>query len=147
MADRLSPTTLGLQPSFGFGDRLGTATPGHLHALQNDGDGIAGIFAQQSIREIPGPRKADSVGNMPQTAAMHLDHAPSKKAQTRINPQNTHAARAFVAFVTQLARTANKRQDVNRKSLILPLCRNSTSDVSQSATISQKRHGKRRIFP
>ena len=28
----LSPTLLGLEPSFGFGDRLGSATPGHLEA-------------------------------------------------------------------------------------------------------------------
>lgn len=45
-------TTLGLTPSFGFGDRLGLATPGHLAALQQAGGGIAGIFAQQSIREM-----------------------------------------------------------------------------------------------
>lgn len=44
------PTTLGLKKSFGFGDRLGLATPGHLAALK--GSGFAGIFAQQSIREM-----------------------------------------------------------------------------------------------
>ncbi len=46
------PTTLGLQPSFGFGDRLGTATAGHLDALRAEGGPIKGIFAQQSIREM-----------------------------------------------------------------------------------------------
>lgn len=50
------PSALGLTPSFGFGDRLGSATPGHLAALkrcgQTPGKGIAGIFAQQSIREM-----------------------------------------------------------------------------------------------
>src|SRR5688572_21175432 len=46
------PTTLGTNPSFGFGDRIGLATPGHLAALQSAGDGIAPIFAQQSIREM-----------------------------------------------------------------------------------------------
>ncbi len=46
------PTTLGLSPSFGFGDRLGLATPGHLSALTKAGGDIAGIFAQQSIREM-----------------------------------------------------------------------------------------------
>lgn len=45
-------TTLGLAPSFGFGDRLGLATPGHLDALQERGGPIKGIFAQQSIREM-----------------------------------------------------------------------------------------------
>jgi hypothetical protein len=46
------PVPLGLVPSFGFGDRLGVATPGHVAALRRVGDGIAPIFAQQSIREM-----------------------------------------------------------------------------------------------
>lgn len=45
-------TTLGLQPSFGFGDRIGLATPGHVAALRRAGGGILPIFAQQSIREM-----------------------------------------------------------------------------------------------
>ena len=43
----LSP--LGLSPSFGFGDRLGLATPGHIAAVQ--GTKFAPVFAQQSVRE------------------------------------------------------------------------------------------------
>src|SRR4051794_123319 len=43
---------LGLAPSFGFGDRLGFATPGHVAALRRAGQGVAPIFAQQSIREM-----------------------------------------------------------------------------------------------
>jgi tagaturonate epimerase len=43
----LSP--LGLSPSFGFGDRLGLATPGHILAAR--GTDLAPIFAQQSVRE------------------------------------------------------------------------------------------------
>jgi tagaturonate epimerase len=46
------PTTLGMNPSFGFGDRIGLATPGHLAALRKAGHGIAPIFIQQSIREM-----------------------------------------------------------------------------------------------
>ncbi len=45
-------TTQGLDPSFGFGDRLGVATPGHVAALRASGRGIRPIFAQQSIREM-----------------------------------------------------------------------------------------------
>jgi tagaturonate epimerase len=45
-------STLGLEPSFGFGDRLGLATPGHLDALKKEGGNIKPIFAQQSIREM-----------------------------------------------------------------------------------------------
>jgi hypothetical protein len=47
-----TPTTLGLSPSFGFGDRIGLATPGHVLAMQRAGDGIEPIFPQQSIREM-----------------------------------------------------------------------------------------------
>ena len=45
-------STLGLQPSFGFGDRIGLATPGHAAAMRTAGAGFAPIFAQQSIREM-----------------------------------------------------------------------------------------------
>lgn len=43
---------LGLNPSFGFGDRLGLATPGHVAAMREAGSGIAPIYPQQSIREM-----------------------------------------------------------------------------------------------
>ena len=52
MADQSSVTTLGLQASFGFGDRIGLATSGHVEAMRRAGAGIAPIFAQQSIREM-----------------------------------------------------------------------------------------------
>ena len=46
------PIPLGLAPSFGFGDRTGLATPGHVLAMQLAGGGILPIFPQQSIREM-----------------------------------------------------------------------------------------------
>jgi hypothetical protein len=45
----LKPQPLGLATSFGFGDRLGLATPGHIAAVK--GTEIAPVFAQQSVRE------------------------------------------------------------------------------------------------
>ncbi len=45
-----NPVTLGLKKSFGFGDRLGLAGPGHIAALKKSN--FAGIIAQQSIREM-----------------------------------------------------------------------------------------------
>ncbi|HUQ69427.1 MAG TPA: tagaturonate epimerase family protein, partial [Planctomycetaceae bacterium] len=48
----LTCQTLGLTPSFGFGDRLGLATPGHVAAMKAAGQGIAAIYPQQSIREM-----------------------------------------------------------------------------------------------
>lgn len=47
-----SCSLLGLRPSFGFGDRLGLATPGHVEAMRRSGSGIEPIFPQQSIREM-----------------------------------------------------------------------------------------------
>jgi hypothetical protein len=44
--------TLGLAPSFGFGDRIGLATPGHVEAMKRSANGIEPIFPQQSIREM-----------------------------------------------------------------------------------------------
>lgn len=48
----LRPQTLGLRTSIGMGDRLGLATPGHVHALRAAGGELVPIFAQQSIREM-----------------------------------------------------------------------------------------------
>ena len=45
-------SALGLNPSFGFGDRTGLATPGHVAAMRQHGGGIQPIFPQQSIREM-----------------------------------------------------------------------------------------------
>lgn len=45
-----TPQPLGLKKSFGFGDRLGVATPGHYAAAKKSD--FAPIFAQQSIREM-----------------------------------------------------------------------------------------------
>ena len=46
----LTPSLLGLYPSFGFGDRLGLATPGHILAMRSGQ--LLPIFAQQSVREM-----------------------------------------------------------------------------------------------
>lgn len=52
METQLTASPLGLKRSFGFGDRLGLATPGHIAALKSQGSGFLPIFAQQSIREM-----------------------------------------------------------------------------------------------
>lgn len=44
------PSLLGLKPSFGFGDRLGLATPGHVAAWRKGN--LLPIYAQQSVREM-----------------------------------------------------------------------------------------------
>lgn len=48
------PRPIGLEPSMGYGDRLGLATPGHLHAHRAGGvEGkVVPLYAQQSAREM-----------------------------------------------------------------------------------------------
>lgn len=53
----LRPSPLGLEPSFGFGDRTGLATAGHVEALRRSGAAIRPIWAQQSIREMVRTRR------------------------------------------------------------------------------------------
>ena len=45
-----APKLIGLATSVGLGDRLGSATPGHVRAVR--GSGLAVVLAQQSIREM-----------------------------------------------------------------------------------------------
>ncbi len=54
IVDNARCVPLGLRASFGFGDRIGLATPGHVAAMARVGSqaGIAAIFPQQSIREM-----------------------------------------------------------------------------------------------
>jgi hypothetical protein len=54
----LRPRPTGTTPSFGFGDRTGMATPGHLLALQ--GSGFFPNLAQQSIREMTRTQRSPS---------------------------------------------------------------------------------------
>lgn len=49
----LAPQPLGTtRSSFGFGDRLGLATPGHVRALRASRGSLAPVLAQQSAREL-----------------------------------------------------------------------------------------------
>jgi hypothetical protein len=77
-ASELLPQTLGLAPSFGFGDRTGLATAGHIEAMRRAGAGIAPIFAQQSIREMTRTgRSAEQVLRDAQQGIVHGGwHAP-----------------------------------------------------------------------
>ena len=47
----MAPVPVGMRKSFGLGDRLGIATPGHIRALRQT-RGIFPVLAQQSIREM-----------------------------------------------------------------------------------------------
>lgn len=51
-AEALRPTRIGTASSFGFGDRTGRATPGHVRALRFAGSTLVPVLAQQSAREL-----------------------------------------------------------------------------------------------
>src|SRR5688500_7674080 len=56
------PQPLGMRPSFGFGDRIWLATPGHVDAIRACGGRLQPVFAQQSPRELASTgRKAGDV--------------------------------------------------------------------------------------
>ena len=68
MTDTSAPCqTLGTEPSFGFGDRIGLATPGHVLAMQRSGHGILPIFPQQSIREMARTNRSPSTPRITST--------------------------------------------------------------------------------
>lgn len=48
--DHTRPRLIGLANSFGLGDRIGLANPGHVQAIKNSG--FRPVLAQQSIREL-----------------------------------------------------------------------------------------------
>jgi hypothetical protein len=52
LSPHLRPRALGTAPSFGFGDRIGLATPGHIRSLRTTGSTLAPVLAQQSAREL-----------------------------------------------------------------------------------------------
>ena len=83
-----APVCLGLQASFGFGDRIGLATPGHVAAMQQCGDRIAPIYAQQSIREMtrtgrsPDNVMQDALAGMQAAGALALTGADADHLKT-----------------------------------------------------------------
>lgn len=64
-----TPTVLGLKKSFGFGDRLGLATPGHVAAVAKTD--FAPIFAQQSVREMERTQRTPT--DVMEAAQKHLE--------------------------------------------------------------------------
>jgi len=74
MSAKVKPVALGLEPSFGFGDRLGLATPGHLDAVKALAGPILPIFAQQSIREMTRTKRTPQDVMAAATKALQANH-------------------------------------------------------------------------
>jgi len=89
---------VGLVPSFGFGDRIGLATPGHIAAMRIAGAGIEPIFPQQSIREMgrtgrsPSEVIADALSAIRQTGWRRGTGADADHLKTADDVERTVAA-------------------------------------------------------
>ena len=109
-----NPSILGLKKSFGYGDRLGLAGPGHIVAdLKYD---FAGIFAQQSIREMDRTRRTPE--EVMSAARQALETAGYSKPwgadadhlKTREDVQKTAAA-GFTFFTIDPSSHVNNNAD------------------------------------
>ena len=91
-----TPQPLGLKKSFGFGDRLGLATPGHFAAFKKFG--FAPIFAQQSIREMERTQRTpEEVVAAAQTAVTSLGYTGAWGADADHMKLPEHADRTAAA--------------------------------------------------
>src|SRR5215212_3245914 len=109
-------SVLGLAPSFGFGDRLGLATPGHVAALRAAGSGVAPIFAQQSIREMTRTRRSPEqvMGDaLTAAAGSGYDGAQGADADHLKTPQDVDrtAAAGFCFFTIDPSDHVDKEAD------------------------------------
>lgn len=113
---RPAPSPLGLEPSIGFGDRLGLGTPGHVAALREAGGPIRGIFAQQSIREMTRTgRSAETIMAAAVDALAKLDFADPWSAdgdhlKTPADIRRTMAA-GFVMFTLDPSEEVDQSAD------------------------------------
>jgi tagaturonate epimerase len=97
-----TPSALGLKKSFGFGDRLGLATPGHFAAVRKTD--FAPIFAQQSVREMERTQRTpQEVLGAAQTALAKLGYTEpwGADADHHKTPEDvTRSAAAGFSFFT-----------------------------------------------
>jgi hypothetical protein len=110
------PSPLGLKKSFGFGDRLGVATPGHLASARKTQ--FAPIFAQQSIREMT--RTQRTAGEVMKAAADALEAAQFRSiwgadADHLKTPEDiqTTAAAGFTFFTIDPSSFVNNAADTS----------------------------------
>ena len=110
------PVLLGLQPSFGFGDRLGLASPGHVAAMVRSGSGIDPIFPQLSIREMtrtsrtPGEVMDDALKGMQSTGWTGITGADADHLKTPADVDVT-AAVGFTFFTIDPSAFVDARAD------------------------------------
>ncbi len=111
-----SPAPLGMVPTFGFGDRLGLATLGHLDAWRASGGTIQPVFAQHSLCELvhSGRKATDAMrdtlaaltlGNFTGNWGADADHLHTPE------DINTAASAGFTTFTLDAAAFVDRSAD------------------------------------
>ena len=110
------PRPLGLKPSFGFGDRLGVATIGHVDAVRSQGEAVLPVFAQQSIREMSrtGRKPEDVIADTIQglTAANYTGPWAADADHLKTNEDvNATVSAGFVLFTIDFSEHVDLQAD------------------------------------
>ena len=127
--------TLGVAASFGFGDRIGLATPGHVEAMNLAGADILPIFPQQSIREMVRTDRtaeqvmADALGALEQTGWKGPTGADADHLKTLADVEVTAAA-GFTFFTIDPSDFVDQSTDNYDE----PMLREKFSDVRDQIT-------------
>lgn len=123
MSNTTKPTTLGLLPSFGFGDRIGYATPGHVAAMQRAGGPIQPIFPQQSIREMTRTRRSpqqvmdDALQGMADVGWSEITGADADHLKTEQDVDRTHEV-GFTFFTIDPSDHVDEKADGYDESIL-----------------------------
>ncbi len=95
------PVTIGLAPSFGFGDRIGLATPGHVAAMQSAGGGYpTDLSPAVDPRDDPHGTiaAAGHAGCAVQFAALRLEGADRGATPITSRPRDDVDSRSTAGF-------------------------------------------------
>src|SRR5712692_715150 len=138
------PAVLGLRKSFGFGDRLGLATPGHLAAARKSD--FVPIFAQQSIREMARTQRTpEEVMRSAQSALAQAGYtspwgADADHLKTAEDVRRTAAA-GFCYFTIDPSEVVNNHADAFAANELETVVAGLEAILSQPAFRSARRTG------
>ncbi|MGC9451131.1 MAG: tagaturonate epimerase family protein [Oceanipulchritudo sp.] len=140
------PVPLGLVPSFGYGDRLGLATPGHLAAHR--GSGFAPIFAQQSIREMARtnrtPEEVMAAARKALLAARYGEPwgADADHLKTREDVERTAAAGFCFFTIDPSEYVANGADNMDMEGLTAAVAAQNADDLYGGSSVESLYEGK-----
>lgn len=129
-----APQPLGLAPSFGFGDRLGLATLGHVDAIRSHSGPILPVFAQQSMRELsrtgrrPVDVMADTTAALENTGYTGIWSADADHITTQEH-LNATAGAGFILFTIDPSQHVNPHADTYAPAVLEQKYRDLRDDI------------------